>query len=196
MFPTNAVPAPIVALPPTCQNTLDPLHVWVPPTATPVVLDSAPPIRKIHGPAPVRVSGAPDNCASASKQYTPGARFCPPRSWPVRLVPHVMPSRSSYTSAASNRDWAATASPAWVELPAASVIGSPITCPPGPTPTSPVTLVTPELVTVDPARTAKLSAEPRLGVCAKAAAGVSATAKKPDTVAAQDIPPKNVTIVR
>jgi hypothetical protein len=46
----------------------------------------------------------------------------------------------------------------------------------GPTPTSPPTVVAPLFVTVEPARTPNVSADPRLGFCAAAGVGVAAMA--------------------
>src|SRR5215210_7667959 len=65
--------------------------------------------------------------------------------------------------------WApeATASVAWMIPPDTTPGGKPVTALPGLTPRSPLTLDAPVLVTVAPARTAKLAAVPRpTGACA------------------------------
>jgi hypothetical protein len=57
--------------------------------------------------------------------------------------------------------WRATASPLWIAPPVTSPGGKPVIASPGLTPRLPVTSVAPVLVTVEPARTAKLCAVPR-----------------------------------
>src|SRR5205807_2258841 len=61
--------------------------------------------------------------------------------------------------------WAAAGSPAWI-VPLTVPGGNPVTAVPGLNPRSPLTLVAPVLVTVEPARTAKVVAAPRaMGTC-------------------------------
>ncbi len=74
-------------------------------------------------------------------------------------------------------DWApaATASAAWITPLLTIPGGKPVTAVPGLTPTSPLMTEGPVLVTVDPARTAKLSAVPRPTVGSAAAAGPTPT---------------------
>jgi hypothetical protein len=59
----------------------------------------------------------------------------------------------------------------WIVPPVTVPGGKPVTAVPGLTPRSPVTAVKPVLVTVVPARTAKLAAVPRGGACADACEG-------------------------
>src|ERR1700680_2973712 len=67
----------------------------------------------------------------------------------------------------------ATASFEWIVSPVTVPGGKPVTAVPGLTPRSPVTAVRPVLVTVVPARTAKLAAVPRGGACADACEGAN-----------------------
>src|SRR5258708_39441669 len=67
---------------------------------------------------------------------------------------------SSNATVKSAIAWAAAGSPAWM-VPCTVPGGKPVTAVPGLTPRSPVTWEAPVLVTVDPARTAKLADDPR-----------------------------------
>src|SRR5436305_4759117 len=68
--------------------------------------------------------------------------------------------------------WAcmATASLLWIAPPTMTPGGKPVTALPGLTPTLPLTVVAPVLVTVDPPRTPKFCAVPR-EICAEAVEG-------------------------
>src|SRR5579864_2494758 len=80
-------------------------------------------------------------------------------------------ARFAYAASASIWAWLATASPAW-SAPVSVHGGKPVIAEPGLTPTSPVITDRPVHVTVEAPRTAKPTAEPRLGAVA-ANAGVA-----------------------
>ena len=90
----------------------------------------------------------------------PGVRVCPPRSPATVTAPTDRPAASLNAVVKSSWAWAAVASPACV-VPFTVPGGNPVTAVPGLTPRSPVTVVAPVLVTVEPARTAKSAADPR-----------------------------------
>src|SRR4029077_18401468 len=92
--------------------------------------------------------------------YRPGVRVCPPRFPASVIAPTVRPAASLYAVVKSSCAWAAAGSPAWI-VPLTVPGGNPVTAVPGLSPRSPVTVVAPVLVTVEPARTAKLAADPR-----------------------------------
>jgi hypothetical protein len=93
----------------------------------------------------------------------------PPRSWPVRSKSQVDEAAASYAAVRSASACSACASPACIVPltvpgpPPVQGAGSPVQAVPGLTPRSPVITVLPVLVTVLPARTAKLVAVPRPG---------------------------------
>ncbi len=85
--PTKSVSVPSVAALPTCQKTLQEAKSSVNATLLLDAVVNAVPIRKMNtasgSPTAFSVS-VPVNCAELEKQYTPGVRVSPPRSWPVR----------------------------------------------------------------------------------------------------------------
>src|SRR3972149_3257200 len=87
-------------------------------------------------------------------------RVSPPR-FPATVMGHrVRPAASLYAMVKLAIPPAAVGSAAWI-VPTTLPGGNPVTALPGLTPRSPVTVVAPVLVTVAPARTAKLAADPR-----------------------------------
>src|SRR4051812_15240318 len=96
----------------------------------------------------------------------------PPRSVPLKFVPHGSATNPAYASAASSWACAATASPGCSVPPVTIPGGKPVIAVPGLTPTSPVTSVWPVLVTVDAPSTANVRDEPSAG-CARALVATS-----------------------
>src|SRR5437660_12932642 len=92
--------------------------------------------------------------------YRPGVRVCPPRFPATVIAPTVRPAASLYAVVKASCAWAAAGSPAWI-VPLTVPGGNPVTAVPGLSPRSPLTLVAPVLVTVEPARTANVLAAPR-----------------------------------
>jgi hypothetical protein len=91
----------------------------------------------------------------------PGMRVRPPRSWPVRSKPHAIPAKLVCAARASIR--ACVETPVLIStVPRTIPGGNPVTAVPGLSPRSPVTILEPVLVIVEPPRTAKLCAVPRL----------------------------------
>jgi hypothetical protein len=87
----------------------------------------------------------------------------PPRSWPVKSKSLASPARVLYAVVASVCALFACASAECIAPDITIPGGKPVTAVPGETPTSPVMTLGPVLVTVVPARTAKLSALPNEG---------------------------------
>src|SRR5688572_10761918 len=87
-------------------------------------------------------------------------RFRPPRFLATRIAPTVRAAASLYAVVKSSCAWAAAGSPAWI-VPLTVPGGNPVTAVPGLSPRSPLTVVAPVLVTVEPARTANVVAAPR-----------------------------------
>jgi hypothetical protein len=75
---------------------------------------------------------------------------------------HALPAASTYAAVKSLSDWAATASARCIDPPLTIPGGNPVNAEPGLIPRFPFTTVAPVLVTVEPARTPKLAADPRL----------------------------------
>src|ERR1700692_4613150 len=75
----------------------------------------------------------------------------------------------------------ATASLLWIAPPTTTPGGKPVTALPGLTPTLPLTVVAPVLVTVEPPRTPKFCAVPR-EICAEAGEGTRRNCATPMTV--------------
>src|SRR5207245_6085976 len=88
-----------------------------------------------------------------------------PRSPATVIAPTVRPAASLYAVVRSVWAWAAAASPVWIvpfTVPGPpSIVKNPVTAVPGLTPRSPLTVVPPVLVTVEPARTPNVAADPR-----------------------------------
>src|ERR1041384_2958127 len=74
------------------------------------------------------------------------------------MAPTVRPAASLYAVVKSLWAWAAPGSPAWI-IPVTRMV--PVTAVPGLTPRSPLTVVSPVLVTVDAARTPYVAADPK-----------------------------------
>src|SRR5207245_4414492 len=85
--------------------------------------------------------------------------------------------------------WAASGSPAWI-VPLTIPGGNPVTAVPGLTPRSPLTLVAPVLVTVEPARTVNVLAAPRATGAWPAA--VAAVVKLQTKFAASALPARSL----
>lgn len=181
MLPTKLDPVPSVAELPTCQKTL---HAWAPPMRVTVLAEA---VTRVLAVLKMKTAlGSP--CASRvrlpviakvpeAEAYTPGATGVPmvPRSV-GRTASTGRAAASVYAAVRSVWAWAAVASAAWM-VPLTTPGGKPVTAEPGLTPRSPVTTVAPVLVTVVPARTAKLAAVPSGtggGDAAFAACGVAA----------------------
>src|SRR5688572_28861010 len=113
----------------------------------------------------------------------------------TRIAPTVRAAASLYAVVKASCAWAATGSPAWI-IPLTVPGGNPVTAVPGLSPRSPLTLVAPVLVTVEPARTANVLAAPRAtGACpAAAAAVVSAGIANPNTRAKAAVTPGKLTV--
>src|SRR2546429_684261 len=98
----------------------------------------------------------------------------PPRGWRGCVTARAVgPAGSLYEVVKASCPWAAAGPPAWI-VPLTVPGGNPVTAVPGLSPRSPLTVVAPVLVTVEPARTANVLAAPRAtGACpAGEAAGV------------------------
>jgi hypothetical protein len=99
ILPVKLVRVPSVAELPTCQKILL-LHGCAPlinTTLASLAVVRVLPIWKMKTllgfPWPSRMS-CPVNCAEVAKQYTPGVRVLPPRSWPVNVTSHGCPAAS------------------------------------------------------------------------------------------------------
>src|SRR5947207_11749010 len=90
--------------------------------------------------------------------YRPGVRVWPPRFPATVIAPTVRPAASLYAVVKSSWACAAVGSPRCV---VPLTVGVPVSVVPGLTPRSPLTVVAPVLVTVEPARTPKVAADPR-----------------------------------
>src|SRR5439155_14298005 len=127
--------------------------------------------------------------------YRPGVRVCPPRFPATRIAPTVRPAASLYAVVKSSCAWAAAGSPAWI-VPLTVPGGNPVTAVPGLSPRSPLTVVAPVLLTVEPARTANVLAAPRAtgaGPAAEAAV-VSAGIANPKAGAKAAVTPAKGTV--
>src|SRR2546428_6448149 len=119
----------------------------------------------------------------------PGVGVSPPRFPANRTAPTVRPAASLYAVVKSSCAWAAAGSPAWI-VPLTVRGGNPVTAVPGLSPRSPLTVVAPVLVTVEPARTANVLAAPRAtGACP---AGVAAVVKLQTKFAASALPARSL----
>ena len=83
---------------------------------------------------------------------------CPPRFPATVIAPTVRPAASLYAVVKSSCAWAAAGSPKCV---VPFTVGAPVSVVPGLTPRSPLTVVPPVLVTVEPASTPNVVADPR-----------------------------------
>src|SRR5438093_4553128 len=192
MFPLNTEPVPSVAELPTSQKTLAAL---VPPlkiTWLPTVVVRVDAIWKMNtafaSPWASSVRSPEEISSEEVDVYRPGVRVCPPRFPATRIAPTVRPAALIYAVVKSSCAWAAARSPAWI-VPLTVPGGNPVTAVPGFSPRSPLTLVAPVLVTVEPARTANVLAAPRAtGACP---AGVAAVVKLQTKFAASALPARS-----
>jgi hypothetical protein len=196
MLPMKLVPVPKVAELPTCQKTLAAVAPLISNTFALLAVIRVLPIWKMKTPLPLRVR-FPVKKAEEAKQYTPGVRVRPPRSWPVKLVLHAWLAAFAYAVCASACAVAATASPACivpVTIPGPPVqgAGNPVHAVPGLTPRLPVKTVGPVFVTVWAPITAKVPAVPRGGADA---AGANAAACTPVAATAR-VPASSTTVTR
>src|SRR6185503_5170136 len=103
---------------------------------------------------------SPEEIASVEVDlYRPGARVWPPRLPATVIAPTVRPAASLYAAVRSSCAWAAVGSAAWI-APLTMPGGNPVTAVPGLSPRSPLTMLKPVLVTVEPPRTANVAADP------------------------------------
>jgi hypothetical protein len=169
---------PRVAELPTCQNTL---QAWAPLirrmllAESVVRLEGAWKMKTAFGsPPPFRVS-LPWTSSVEDALYTPATSAGPPL--PIMdgmLAVGLRPAASLYAVVRSSWACPATASALWM-APFTMPGGNPVTAVPGLTPRSPLMTLGPVLVTVCPARTAKLPAVPRPTGAVAATAGWAAT---------------------
>jgi hypothetical protein len=110
-------------------------------------------------PCALRVSAPPTSSEDVAL-YTPGRSVWPAPMNPGTLPDGLRPAASLYAVVRSDWAPAATAS-AECTAPFTMPGGNPVIAVPGLTPRSPLTMLGPVLVTVDPASTAKLPAVPR-----------------------------------
>ncbi len=164
MVPAKSVLVPSVAELPTCQNTLHACAPLMSVTELSVAVVRVVPIWKIHTASgsfwPSRVS-SPVSPAEVSAVYTPGTSVCPPRS-AVISKSLGCPAATLYAVVRSAFACWATASFAWIVPPTTVPGGNPVIAVPGATPRSPLRMLGPVFVTVEPARTTNESAVPRL----------------------------------
>src|SRR5438093_744455 len=164
MLPLNTEPVPRVAELPTCQNTLAALAPPLRITWRAEVVVRVDAIWKMNTALATPLASSvryPEEISSEEVDlYRPGVRVCPPRLPATVIAPTVRPAASLYAVVRSSCAWAAAGSPAWI-VPLTVPGGNPVTAVPGLSPRSPLTLVAPVLVTVEPARTANVLAAPR-----------------------------------
>jgi hypothetical protein len=163
MLPWKMEPVPSVAELPTCQNTL---QAWAPLRSRMwlalSVMSVEPTWKMKTAPAfpwAFRVSEPPTSSDDVAL-YTPASSDWPAPMKPGRLVAGVRPAASLYAVVRSDCAPAATPS-VWCTVPLTMPGGNPVIALPGLTPRSPLSRLVPVLVTVLPARTAKLLAVPR-----------------------------------
>ena len=87
IVPLNAEPAPIVALPPTCQKTLQGVAPPAKATLLRLAVVSVEPAWKIQTSLDVPASvNVPVRASEEAELYTPGVRVWPPRSPTTGMV--------------------------------------------------------------------------------------------------------------
>src|SRR5207253_11114904 len=193
MFPLNTEPVPRVAELPTCQKTLaacaPPLRMTWRPTVV-VRVDAIWKMKTALASPWASSVRSPEEISSEEVDlYRPGVRVCPPRLPATVIAPTVRPAALLYAVVKASCAWAAAGSPAWI-APLTIPGGNPVTAVPGLSPRSPLTVVAPVLVTVEPARTANVLAAPRAtGACP---AGVAAVVKLQTKFAASALPAKSL----
>src|SRR5438105_10633063 len=169
MLPLNTEPVPRVAELPTCQKTLAALAPPLKITWRPTVVVRVDAIWKMNtalaSPWASSVRSPEEISSEEVDLYRPGVRVRPPRLPAIVIAPTVRPAALLYAVVKASCAWAAAGSPAWI-APLTIPGGNPVTAVPGLSPRSPLTLVAPVLVTVEPARTANVVAAPRAtGAC-------------------------------
>src|SRR2546421_12888875 len=169
MLPLNTEPVPSVAELPTCQKTLaalaPPLRItWRAEVG--VRVDATWKMNTAFASPWASSVRSPEEISSEEVDvYRPGVRVCPPRLPAIVIAPTVRPAALLYAVVKASCAWAAAGSPAWI-APLTIPGRNPVTAVPGLSPRSPLTLVAPVLVTVEPARTANVVAAPRaMGAC-------------------------------
>jgi hypothetical protein len=166
MLPTKVEFVPSVAELPTCQKTL---QAWAPLVRTTELAESVVSVDEgawkiqtaLGSPWASRVSDPPTSKEDEA-WYTPGVSVWPAPMKAGTFAVGLRPAASLY--AVVRADWAvpATRSARWMVPPLTMPGGNPVTAVPGLTPRFPLIRVgVTVLVTVDPARTAKLPAVPR-----------------------------------
>src|SRR5207245_6048936 len=193
MLPLNTEPVPRVAELPTCQNTLAALAPPLRITWRAEVVVRVDAIWKMKtalaSPCASSVRSPEEISSEEVDLYRPGVRVCPPRLPATVIAPTVRPAASLYAVVRWSCGWAAAGSPAWI-VPLTVPGGNPVTAVPGLSPRSPLTVVAPVLVTVEPARTANVLAAPRAtGACP---AGVAAVVKLQTKFAASALPARSL----
>src|SRR2546426_5964367 len=164
MFPLKTEVVPRVAELPTCQKTLAawalPLRMtWRPDVV--VRVDAIWKMKTALASPWASSVRSPDDISSEDVDLDrPGVRVGPPGFPASVIAPTVRPAASLYAVVKSSCAWAAAES-ATCLVPLTVPGGNPVTEVPGLSPRSPVTVLAPVLVTVEPARTAKLAADPR-----------------------------------
>src|SRR5207249_1089296 len=147
----------------TCQNTLAALAPTLKITWRAEVVVRVDAIWKMNtafaSPWASSVRSPEEISSEEMDLYRPGVRVRPPRFPATPIAPTVRPAASLYAVIKSSCAWAAAESPAWI-VPLTIPGGNPVTAVPGLSPRSPLTVVAPVLVTVEPARTANVLAAP------------------------------------
>src|SRR5659263_729053 len=161
MLPWKDEVVPSVAEVPTCQKTLlakaPPLRM----TWRPAVVVSVDAIWKIQTPLPESVRSPDDIASEEVDLYRPGARVCPP-ILPATVIGAVeRPAASLYAVVRQSLALFARVSLTCMAPPVTVPGGKPVTADPGLKPRSPLRMVGPVLVTVEPARIAKPAAQSR-----------------------------------
>src|SRR5437667_5716726 len=193
MFPLNTEPVPRVAELPTCQNTVAALAPPLRITWRAEVVVRVDAIWKMKtalaSPWASSVRSPEEISSEEVDLYRPGVRVCPPRLPAIVIAPTVRPAASLYAVVKASCAWAAAGSPAWI-VPLTVPGGNPVTAVPGLSPRSPLTVVAPVLVTVEPARTANVLAAP--GAVGGWVAAVAAVVKLQLKSAASALPARSL----
>ena len=180
MLPVKAEFVPRVAELPTCQNTL---QAWAPSVRMTLLAESVTSVegawkmKTAFGSPPASSVSDPPTSSEDDALYTPGVRVWPAPMKAGTLAVGLRPAASLYAVVRS--DWAPAATPSALCIVPLDTMpgGNPVTAVPGLTPRSPLMVLGPVLVTVVPARTAKLPAVPRPTGAVSARAGCEAMNK-------------------
>jgi hypothetical protein len=174
ILPEKSELVPRVAELPTCQNTS---QAWASPVRMMLLAESvmsvegAWKIKTAFGSPPASRVSDPPTSSEEDALYTPGESVWPAPMKPGTLAVGLRPAASLYAVVRS--DWAPAATPSALCIVPLDTVpgGNPVTAVPGLTPRFPLMLLGPVLVTVVPARTAKLPAVPSPTGATAAAAG-------------------------